>query len=129
MAFLGLQACNVAVYLFAPIEAVLTIALGFVLGALQGGFASGMLPTFAELLPTSIRANGQGFCLGGGRGLGSVLPASVGLLTMAMPLGAAMGACALCAYAVAFCAAVALPETKGAELRAASPEAATAARH
>jgi MFS family permease len=129
MAFLGLQACNVAVYLFAPIEAVLTIALGFVLGALQGGLASGMLPTFAELFPTSIRANGQGFCLGGGRGFGSVLPASVGLLTMAMPLGAAMGACALCAYAVAFCAAVALPETKGVELRAASPEAATAARH
>jgi hypothetical protein len=52
-----------------------------------------------------------------------------GLLTTAMPLGAAMGACALCAYAVAFCAAIALPETKGAELRAASPEAAAAARH
>ncbi|HUI95799.1 MAG TPA: MFS transporter [Xanthobacteraceae bacterium] len=127
MAFLGMQACNVAVYLFAPIGPAVTIALSFVLGALQGGLASGMLPTFAELFPTRIRANGQGFGLGGGRGLGSVLPSTVGVLTATMPLGTAMGACALCAYAIASCAAIALPETKGAELRAASPETAGAA--
>jgi MFS family permease len=131
MAFLILQACNVAVYLLAPIGPAVTIALSFFLGAFQGGLAAGMLPTFAELFPTSIRASGQGFCLGGGRGFGSVVPATVGLLATAMPLGTAMGSCALCAYAVAFCAAIVLPETSGAELRgpaqAAEPERAQAA--
>lgn len=96
MAFLVLQACNVAVYLLAPIGAGTTVALSFFLGAFQGGLASGMLPTFAELFPTSIRASGQGFCLGGGRGFGSVVPATVGLLAAATPLGTAMGTCALC---------------------------------
>ncbi|HEY2136029.1 MAG TPA: MFS transporter [Xanthobacteraceae bacterium] len=124
MLFLVLQACNVATYMFAPIGPEITIGLSFVLGALQGGLASGMLPTFSELFPTRIRASGQGFGLGGGRGLGSVLPATVGVLAATMPLGTAMGICALCAYAIAFCAAIALPETKGTELRAASPKTA-----
>ncbi len=122
MTFLVLQACNVAVYLLAPIGAAVTIALSFFLGAFQGGLASGMIPTFAELFPTSIRASGQGFCIGGGRGCGSVVPATVGLLATALPLGTAMGACALCAYAVAFCAAIVLPETSGADLHTVSAQ-------
>jgi MFS family permease len=116
MTFLILQAGNVAIYLLAPIGATVTIALSFFLGAFQAALASGMLPTFAELFPTNIRASGQGFCVGGGRGFGSVVPATVGLLAASTPLGTAMGTCALCAYAVAFCAAVFLPETSGAEL-------------
>src|SRR6476469_1569147 len=36
-----------------------TIVLSFFLGAFQGALASGMLPTFAELFPTDIRASGQ----------------------------------------------------------------------
>lgn len=121
MAFLVLQSINAGIYLLAPIGATLTILLSFFLGAFQGALASGMLPTFAELFPTSIRANGQGFCLGGGRGFGSVVPATVGLLAATLPLGTAMGACALCSYAVAFCAAIALPETIGADLHAVAP--------
>lgn len=116
MLFLLLQAGNVAIYLLAPIGAGVTIALSFFLGVFQGGLASGMLPTFAELFPTGIRASGQGFCLGGGRGFGSVVPATVGLLAAGMPLGTAMGGCALCAYAVAFLAAILLPETIGTDL-------------
>lgn len=116
MAFLLLQGGNVAVYLLAPIGLNTSIALSFFLGAFQGGLASGMLPTFAELFPTAIRASGQGFCLGGGRGFGSVVPATVGILAATLPLGTAMGACALCAYAVAFLAALLLPETGGADL-------------
>lgn len=118
MTFLVLQAVNVAILLFAPIGLNITIVLSFFLGAFQGALASGMLPTFAELFPTSIRASGQGFCLGGGRGFGSVVPATVGLLASATPLGTAMGACALCAYGVAFCAAIFLPETSGTNLAA-----------
>jgi len=116
MAFLVLQAGNVAIYLLAPIGATVTIILSFFLGAFQGGLASGMLPTFAELFPTAIRASGQGFCLGGGRGFGSVVPTTVGVLAASHPLGPAMGGCALCAYGVAFLAAIALPETSGVDL-------------
>ncbi len=116
MAFLVLQSGNVAVYLLAPIGAGVTIGLSFFLGAFQGALASGMLPTFAELFPTPIRANGQGFCLGGGRGFGSVVPATVGILAVNLSLGTAMGICALCAYGVAFLAALLLPETAGADL-------------
>ena len=118
MAFLVLQACNVALYLLAPTGVGTTVALSFLLGAFQGGLASGMLPTFAELFPTAIRARGQGFCLGGGRGFGSVVPATVGVLAATFPLGTAMGGCALCAYGVAFLAAAVLPETGGADLHA-----------
>lgn len=131
MTFLVLQAGNVAVYLLAPIGATATILLSFFLGAFQGALASGMLPTFAELFPTNIRASGQGFCLGGGRGFGSVVPATVGLLASTLPLGSAMGMCALCAYALAFCAAVFLPETSGSDLQgtAADSEEAAPASH
>ena len=110
MAFLLLQGGNVAIYLLTPIGLNTSLLLSFFLGAFQGGLASGMLPTFAELFPTAIRANGQGFCLGGGRGFGSVVPATVGILAATLPLGTAMGTCALCAYAVAFLAALLLPE-------------------
>jgi MFS family permease len=120
MTFLVLQAANVAVYLLAPIGAAVTIVLSFFLGAFQAALASGKLPTFAELFPTNIRASGQGFCLGGGRGFGSIVPATVGLLAASLSLGTAMGTCALCAYAIAFCAAVFLPETSGADLHEAS---------
>jgi MFS family permease len=117
MIFLVAQAINVGIYLLAPIGAGTTIILSFFLGAFQGALASGMLPTFAELFPTDIRASGQGFCLGGGRGFGSIVPATVGMLAATHPLGVSMGACALASYGLAFLAAIALPETSGADLQ------------
>ena len=116
MVFLVLQSINAAIYLLAPIGATTTIILSFFLGAFQGALASGMLPTFAELFPTNVRASGQGFCLGGGRGFGSIVPATVGLLAATQPLGVSMGLCALASYGVAFLAAIALPETIGVDL-------------
>ena len=95
--------------------------LAFFLGAFQGALASGMIPTFSELFPTRIRASGQGFCVSGGRGFGSVVPATVGLLAATHPLGLAMGTCAIASYAVAFLAAIALPETSGTKLVADAP--------
>jgi MFS family permease len=121
MIFLVCQAINVCIYLFTPVGASVIIGLSFFLGAFQGGLASGMLPTFAELFPTKIRASGQGFCLGGGRGFGSIVPASAGLLSATHPLGFAMGTCALVSYGVAFLAAMALPETIGADLHGSGP--------
>ena len=123
MTFLVAQSINAGIYLLASVGPNTTIVLSFFLGAFQGALASGMLPTFAELFPTSIRASGQGFCLSGGRGFGSVVPATVGIMAATLPLGTAMGSCALCSYAVAFLAAIALPETIGADLHAQSPAA------
>ena len=45
----------------------------------------------------------------------------VGVLGATMPLGRAMGICALSSYAVALVAAMLLPERGGADLRAARP--------
>ncbi|MCJ2052316.1 MFS transporter [Methylobacterium sp. J-070] len=115
-AFLLLQALNVSLYVFAAPSLGPLIGLSFALGACQNALASGMTPTFAELFETSLRGNAQGFCLGGGRGFGSVMPALVGLVAATAPLGTAMGLCALGAYAVAFAATLALPETTGVEL-------------
>jgi MFS family permease len=115
--FLYCQAVNVAIYMFAPIHAGITLLLGFSLGALQGGLASGMLMSFSELFPTRIRATGQGFTLSAGRGLAAVVPGFVGLLTASLPLGRAMGICGLSSYCVALAAAYRLREMKGADLR------------
>ncbi|WP_076866248.1 MFS transporter [Bradyrhizobium mercantei] len=117
MLFLICQALNVAAYTQAPIGQGITIILGFFLGALQAGLASGLMPTFAELFPTNIRANGAGFALSAGRGLGSIVPATVGILSTRMHLGDAMAICAICGYTAAFCAAVLLPEQQGIDLR------------
>ena len=116
MTFLVLQSCTVSIYLLALDRASCDDRPELLSGAFQGALASGMLPTFAELFPTSIRANGQGFCLGGGRGFGSVVPATVGILAVNIPLGTSMGMCALASYGLAFCAALLLPETAGTDL-------------
>jgi MFS family permease len=123
MLLLVSQAMMVGVYLFAPLGFAVTLLMGFIVGALQGGLAAAMLPTFTEFFPTSIRASGTGFCLNGGRGFGSVMPATVGILATTIPLGQAMGTCALASYALAFVAAMLLPERAGADLRAGQPGA------
>lgn len=112
MVLLVSQAKIVFVYLFVPLGFAVTLLMGFIVGTLQGGLAAAMLPTFTEFFPTSIRASGTGFCLNGGRGFGSVMPATVGILATTIPLGQAMGACALASYALAFVAAMLLPARK-----------------
>jgi MFS family permease len=121
MTFLVLQSVNAGIFLLAPIGVETTIVLSFFLGAFQGALASGMIPTFSELFPTRIRAGGQGFCVSGGRGFGSVVPATVGVLAATHPLGFAMGCCALASYGVAFVAAIMLPETSGTKLVSDAP--------
>jgi MFS family permease len=117
MLFLVLQAINVLVYTQGSVTFGVALVLGFFLGALQGGLASGLMPTFSELFPTRIRANGAGFALSAGCGFGSVVPGMVGILAATWPLGDAMAVCAISAYIVAFIAALALPETTGVDLR------------
>jgi MFS family permease len=121
MLFLLLQAGNVLLYTQGTIGAGVTMVLGFFLGALQGGLASGLMPTFSELFPTRIRANAAGFGLSAGRGFGSVVPGMVGVLNAHWPLGDAMAVCALTAYGVAFAAILVMPDAAGADLRAVDP--------
>ena len=115
--FLVCQAINMSTFTMAPIGPQLTLVLAFLQGGLQAGLASAMLPAFAELFPTRIRGAGQGFCLSGGRGLGSVVPTAVGYISLTLPLGYAMGLCALGGYVLAFIAVCLLPETSGVDLR------------
>lgn len=86
-----------------------TLALIFAQGALQGAVAGTMLPTFTELFRTDIRATGVGFCITGGRGIGSVSTSLVGLLAVSLPLREAMGICTLAAFVLAMLAAFCLP--------------------
>jgi MFS family permease len=114
--FLLLQAVAVGVFTMAPITHAIASLLGFVVGLLQGGLASSMLPAFAEIFPTQARGHGQGFCLSVGRGLGSLVPATVGILAKSIHLGRAMGTCAIGSYLIAMAATFYFPETAGRSL-------------
>jgi MFS family permease len=94
------------------------LALGFPLGFFASGIFSGMGPVFTELFPTSVRGAGQGFCYNFGRGLGAFFPVLVGVVSASTGLGPAIGIFAAIAYAIVILAALALPETRGRELRA-----------
>ena len=115
--FLIFQAVAVGIYTLAPIAHETAFLLGFVVGLLQGGLASSMLPAYAELFPTPARVQGQGFCLSAGRGLGSLVPMAVGIGAKTLPLGKAMGICALCSYGLAIVSTLLFPETVGTDLR------------
>lgn len=112
-----LQAVTVAIYTLAPITSEVTFLMGFVLGTLQSGTAAGTGAFIAELFPTRIRGTAQGFCGNGGRAIGAVMPALVGLLAANMSLGVAMGLCACSSYCLVVLSAFVLPETRGRDLR------------
>lgn len=111
------QAVAVAIYTLAPIDRSATLAMGFVLGTLQSGTAAGTGAYLAELFPTRIRGSAQGLCGNAGRALGAIMPTTVGLLSTRLGLGAAMGLCACASYVLVVVAALALPETRGRDLR------------
>jgi MFS family permease len=112
-----LQALTVAVYTMTPITSEVTFVLGFALGTLQSGTAAGTGAFLAELFPTRIRGSAQGFCGNGGRAIGAIMPALVGIISAQMSLGAAMGLCACSAYVLVVIFAYLLPETRGRDLR------------
>jgi MFS family permease len=111
-----LQAVAVATYTLAPITLPVTLVLGFVLGALQSGTAAGTGAYIAELFPTRIRGSAQGLCGNAGRAIGAIMPTMVGVLSVKLELGAAMGLCACVSYLLVVTAALLLPETRGRDL-------------
>jgi len=118
MLFLVCQAVVVSVYMFADISMNVILGLGLLLGAFQGGLASGLPLTFSELYPTSMRANGAGFCTSFGRGFGSIMPAAVGFASIHMSLPVAMGSFAIGSYLIGLLAALCLPDATGVDLTA-----------
>ncbi len=94
----------------------------YIAGPLLGYFASGIFSGFgaflSELFPGRVRGAAQGLCYNAGRGIAGFGPALIGALSAHMPIGGAMTIVAICAYAFAAFAALALPETRAAELRA-----------
>jgi MFS family permease len=118
VAFLICEAVVVIAFLFMPLNLNAAFGLLFLQGSLQGGAAACMLPTFAELFSTDIRASGSGFCITGGRGIGSISTSVIGVLGTVIPLGHAMGICSLTAFSLAILAAMFLPERSGVDLNA-----------
>jgi MFS family permease len=94
----------------------------YLAGPLLGYFASGIFSGFgaflSELFPGRVRGCAQGLCYNAGRGIAGFGPALIGALSVHMPIGGAMSVVAICAYAVAGVAALALPETRAVQLRA-----------
>jgi MFS family permease len=94
----------------------------YLAGPLLGYFASGIFSGFgaflSELFPGRVRGCAQGFCYNAGRGIAGFGPALIGALSAHVPIGGAMTIVALWAYGVAAVAALALPETRAAELPA-----------
>jgi len=103
---------TISVYMLMPISQLATLLLGFPLGFFQSGIVAGMGATFAELFPTYIRATGQGFSYNLGRGVGSLMPAVVGLAGATVALNQAIAVCALFSYSLVLIAVALLPETR-----------------
>jgi MFS family permease len=122
----AIMACSAAItvmsYTLLPLSNTAVLLLGFPLGFFQSGIIAGMGATFAELFPTRVRASGQGFSYNVGRGIGSFVPALVGVLAADMGLGTAMGLCAASAYMLVLVATALLPETRGRELESTVPQ-------
>jgi MFS family permease len=116
LTYLVLQACNVVIFTQAPIGVATTVVLGFFLGLFQAGIASGIMPTFSELFPTEIRATGAGFALSAGRGIGSIIPATVGFMSTQVGLGNAMAVGAVVGYAIALLVLIFMPRRDGVDL-------------
>lgn len=92
------------------------LVLGFPLGLFQSGIVSGMGACFTELFPAQIRGTAGGFSYNFGRGIGSLVPAVVGMTSVSMGLAVSIGIWAACSYLLVFAVALVLPETRNKEL-------------
>ncbi len=111
-----LAGLTVMVYTLGSTDGIMVLLLGFPLGFFQSGIVSGMGACFAELYPTHVRANGQGFSYNSGRGIGAAMPALVGFASSSVPLGTAIGIFAAASYSLVLIGTAMLPETRGREL-------------
>ncbi|MGF6573666.1 MFS family permease [Paraburkholderia sp. GAS333] len=106
----------VLLYTMTPINGPLMLLLGYLLGMFQSGIVSGMGACFSELFPAHIRASAGGFSYNFGRGVGSLIPAAVGLTSAAWGLAPSIGVWAVGSYSLVFIGALLMPETRNKEL-------------
>ncbi|WP_246792096.1 MFS transporter [Burkholderia perseverans] len=107
---------TVLVYTMLRLPPVTLLLLGFPLGLFQSGIVSGMGACFTELFPVQIRASAGGFSYNFGRGIGSLVPAAVGITSASAGLAKSIGVWAAASYVLVLIAAVFLPETRNKEL-------------
>jgi MFS family permease len=106
----------VVLYTYLPISDSMMLVLGFPLGFFTQGIFGAIGPFLSEQFPTNIRVTGQGFAYSFGRAVGSLVPAMVGILSVSLPLGEAIGLVSLGGYALVVITAYLLPETRGIDL-------------
>ena len=114
--FAGFSFLTVWLYTRLLIGDTAILILGFPVGFFASGSFSPLGAFFTELFPTAVRGSGQGFAYNSGRGIGALFPALVGYLSNRIPLGHAIAAFALVAYALMIGGVLLLPETRGREL-------------
>ncbi len=114
--FAVLSTIVVCVYTFVQIDNATMLVLGFPLGFCANAMFAPTGAFYAELFPTALRGTGQGFCYNFGRGVGAFFPALVGLLSVKLPLGTAIGIYTVGAYGLAIVALMFLPETRGRDI-------------
>jgi MFS family permease len=106
----------VVLYTYLPISDSMMLVLGFPLGFFTQGIFGAIGPFLSEQFPTNIRVTGQGFAYSFGRAVGSLVPVMVGILSVSLPLGEAIGLVSLGGYALVVITAYLLPETRGIDL-------------
>ncbi len=104
---------TVIIYIFAPLDNHMMLALGFPLGFFSAGIPASMAALFSELYPDGMRGSGVGFCYNFGRVVSSAFPFAVGAMASHWGLGVAIGVYATLAYSLVLIAVLMLPETRG----------------
>ncbi|WP_321871614.1 MFS transporter [Paraburkholderia tropica] len=116
--FLSMQAVAVPVYLSVGGSLALTLGVGFVVGLLQGGLATGVQPMLGELFGTRIRGRAIGLNNAFVRATAAIAPALVGYLAGRASFGMSMISVAVSLYVFAALGVLLAPETRGVELTA-----------
>ncbi|WP_321871618.1 MFS transporter [Paraburkholderia tropica] len=116
--FLSMQAVAVPVYLSVGGSLALTLCVGFVVGLLHGGLATGVQPMLGELFGTRIRGRAIGLNNAFVRATAAIAPALVGYLAGRASFGTSMISVAVSLYVFAALGVLLAPETRGAELTA-----------
>jgi MFS family permease len=88
--FLAIAAVLVPLYGQLSHSPALLLALGPLVGFFGHGYFSIFGSMLAELYPTSVRATGQGFSYGAGRGLSALAPFTIGALADRAGIGSAL---------------------------------------
>lgn len=94
-------AATIVLYMELPLDHLGLTMMAYPIGFFTSGVYGSVGAILAELFPTLLRANGQGFTYNFGRGVGAAFPALVGGLSSSMSLGAAIATFAATAYSIA----------------------------